>query len=924
MINVPTQTSVGSTSVLSIPLGDFFEGPVNYLAFIQDSDGDDRSVGKSSISDLKLVIVQDEELEIEIDGEMQSLQNDQVSYKASNRDKDTKDYWMHISEDRAAVQINGNQWKALPLNSPYNVTKDTILEFDSFIDQASDFHAICLDVDTSRISDKDRSECVVLQNEKKSVVSWYHLTTKLESNVAKKVVVPFGSYWNLEEDEYVTVNYLAFVQNSEVTSFLHNGRSTWSNFRLYSEPAMPIKLTVFGENVTVGNVQEPITYDKVGDVQDSRDHVMSVSSDGKTITATSNSWKRMTLPEPLQVIHPTSLKFDFTLSEESELHAICLLKSEYTNDGRNDCFLTAGIQEDWNGQGVKISPYTVEGETKSYDIHVGGYFTGEVKYLGIILDNDLGFTGGDDVERTLGQSAWSNIEIYNLPSLEIGFNDETIAIENSQISYDTNQDSTPIRDHMATIDGPSINLAGNMWRALKLSAPLSVSDLGDFIVSFDVTIDQAAEIHAICFDENLEYGDQDNIANVDPRRCVAAADFQEIQSPLDYILADHQMHEGESHRYVLNLSKMFNRMYTPINYIAFLHDNDNDASVGNTTISNIAITTSLTSCLGDFAFQLDDCTTDDFFVKVTDAMVDSTLCTHKDPLMEMMAILDATQETDVYKHIEKICKTAYKTEQYDFSDNVLGIDQATERQLVKEYIDGGTVLNYEVEADSAINIGKVNDKYATSRILSWPAHHALDNCHVGAAMCCFVGSRTNTEPTDNSDVCYVDMKKSKRTAHVLDGYSIYGDSREDLYCEGFAWDNKDGGSLSNALKGNALFKVGFADNMFLNGNVEQVPGAPLCGCMDRMPVVTNAACTSVTAPGSVVDVTFTAGVFDASFTLGTITYKPCDGDLRSHYKTAVGAEGPDAAYIDTRVVGEGGCHAAINTFLYTKGVVKGE
>jgi len=70
MINVPTQTSVGSTSVLSIPVGDFFEGPVNYLAFIQDSDGDDRSVGKSSIGDLKLVIVQDEELEIEIDGKV--------------------------------------------------------------------------------------------------------------------------------------------------------------------------------------------------------------------------------------------------------------------------------------------------------------------------------------------------------------------------------------------------------------------------------------------------------------------------------------------------------------------------------------------------------------------------------------------------------------------------------------------------------------------------------------------------------------------------------------------------------------------------------------------------------------------------------------------------------------------------------------
>eukprot|EP00571_Detonula_confervacea_P009087 CAMPEP_0172316950 /NCGR_PEP_ID=MMETSP1058-20130122/30102_1 /TAXON_ID=83371 /ORGANISM="Detonula confervacea, Strain CCMP 353" /LENGTH=1231 /DNA_ID=CAMNT_0013031391 /DNA_START=247 /DNA_END=3942 /DNA_ORIENTATION=- len=921
MVNVVTQTGLGETSVQSIPVGDFFVGPVNYIVFIQDSDGADRSMGRSSIGGLKLLSLENEQLQIEIDGQVEYLKNDQVSYKNNGQDnEDTKDYWMRLSEDYTAVQINGNQWKALPLNSPYNVTVNTILELDSVIDQSVDFHAICLDTDTSRSNVLEGNECVVLQNIKEAANKFHHVTTKLEVSVAKRTAIPFGSFWNLKEDEYVTVNYLAFIQDND-QSVKHNGRSTWSNFRLYNVENEPIRLSVFGENMTVANIQEPLE-NAVGDLQDSRDHVMSVSSDGRTITATSNSWKMMALPETIMVTPATVLKFDFTLYEESELHAICLLDENFIMDGRNDCFFTAGLQDHSTTQGEKITPYTLEGEMRSYDINVGSYFTGEVKYLGIIMDNDLSFTPGD-VERTLGQSSWSNIEIYNLPTLDIGFNGDTIAVENAQISYDTNQDSTPIQDHMATIDGPSINMVGNMWRALKLPTPLSVSDLGDFIVSFEFTVAQAAEIHSICFDENLESGQQDNPKNEDPRRCVSPAYFQKKTYPLHQILTDFQTREGESHRYVLNLSKLFDRMSNPINYIAFQHDNDADESAGDSTFSNITITTFLASCLGDFSFQLSDCTTELFLGKVAEAMDANATCTSTDPLMELMVILDATQETDVYKHIEKICTSAYKTEQYDFADNTLGIDQATERQLVKEYIDGGTVMNYEVEDDSAVKIGQVNDKYATSRLLSWPKHHALDNCDVGAAMCCFVASRTNSEPVSNSDLCYVDMKASKRTAHVQDGWSIYGEPTDNVYCEGFAW-GKDSGSLSNALKGNALFHVGFVDNLFSNGNVEQVPGAPLCGCMDRMPVVTNATCTNVTASGSVVDVSFdsTAGLFDASFTIGDIGYDDC-GDLSSHYKAVVGADSPDAAYIDSRVVGDGGCHDAINGFLSKKGLVKG-
>ena len=57
MLNAATLTGVGQTTEQSIPIGKFFTGTVNYLAFIQDSDGDAvaKSKGSSSVSDLTLV-----------------------------------------------------------------------------------------------------------------------------------------------------------------------------------------------------------------------------------------------------------------------------------------------------------------------------------------------------------------------------------------------------------------------------------------------------------------------------------------------------------------------------------------------------------------------------------------------------------------------------------------------------------------------------------------------------------------------------------------------------------------------------------------------------------------------------------------------------------------------------------------------------
>ena len=203
----------------------------------------------------------------------------------------------------------------------------------------------------------------------------------------------------LGEGDFKTVRYIAFIQDND-ESARHNGRSTWSNFRLYDQTREDVEISVYGTGVAIANTQGVLNYEK-GKDDDSRDHIMSVSADGRTVTASGNSWKSMALPESFVVGKSTVLKFTFTLFEEEEMHAICLLDGIFVRDSRNNCFYTAGTQSIDSRMGQKIDPYTVEGQERTYEILAGSYFTGEVKYLGFILDNDI---ASADVDRIKGQA----------------------------------------------------------------------------------------------------------------------------------------------------------------------------------------------------------------------------------------------------------------------------------------------------------------------------------------------------------------------------------------------------------------------------------------------------------------------------------------------------------------------------------------
>ena len=170
-----------------------------------------------------------------------------------------------------------------------------------------------------------------------------------------------------------------------------SGRSTFSNIRIYEEDRMDLKVKLFGENVTVPNVQDWLTAGSRNN-QDSIDHVLSVSTDGTTVSAFGNTWRRFKLDAPFEVTPSTMLKFSFSTVHEVEGHSVCLLgDSRDVNKGH--CYVTAGFDiTKSTGPWRMLNPYSHDGESNDYEILIGQYFTGPVSYLGFTQDNDKVYT----------------------------------------------------------------------------------------------------------------------------------------------------------------------------------------------------------------------------------------------------------------------------------------------------------------------------------------------------------------------------------------------------------------------------------------------------------------------------------------------------------------------------------------------------
>lgn len=288
----------------------------------------------------------------------------------------------------------------------------------------------------------------------------------------------------------------------------------------------------------------------------------------------------------------------------------------------------------------------------------------------------------------------------------------------------------------------------------------------------------------------------------------------------------------------------------------------------------------------------------------------------------------------------------------------------------KEYFDGGTAWNEHreyldesgiVEDKSKLatypgtHIKDIRDNVANSRVITFPDYiDNFENCELRAAMCCFVQDRqandnngncakpydtncADADPGDNTDVCYVDMARAPTSSHTKKGYAVFEEEDEGpTHCHGIAWAT-DPTDNSAKYKGNNLFYFSMYDHLTQRGYARNVPGAPMCGCVEKMPVVSRSDCTEIDATESVTfEYPNKQGGLSVTINSIDIEFNACQGvkddgdamnnDLEGYYRRLVREEKASLVELwnlqSVSLVGNNQCHVSITNFFRSKGLVQ--
>lgn len=253
-------------------------------------------------------------------------------------------------------------------------------------------------------------------------------------------------------------------------------------------------------------------------------------------------------------------------------------------------------------------------------------------------------------------------------------------------------------------------------------------------------------------------------------------------------------------------------------------------------------------------------------------------------------------------------------------------------QFLKNFLDGGTTWNdnyesasgtYNLAADAAI-VPTVYSQSATSSVFGKPNGGAEDEysgyfsnfyigeteCRSGAISCCYTDNRLpNKDFIGNAEMCALDMTFARQSNHINRAAFTYYDSASDneAYCTGFAYEEE---SFGEAVKYNTLFHMAMMTNLYDDGYVKNIPGAPLCGCVEQMPIVSNVKCTKA-IEGYTIDTS--TGEISVN-----ISWADCGtSDLATYYDTLASKDPIEKEYMHSRIVGTdaGQCEAAAKSFM---------
>jgi hypothetical protein len=191
-------------------------------------------------------------------------------------------------------------------------------------------------------------------------------------------------------------------------------------------------------------------------------------------------------------------------------------------------------------------------------------------------------------------------------------------------------------------------------------------------------------------------------------------------------------------------------------------------------------------------------------------------------------------------------------------------------------------------------------------------------------MCCFAEGNFAADGVVETDVCHHDLHDSPQSNHIKNGWSIFPNdvgaesptNSNAAHCVGFTWQD------DTELLGNMMYDVSLR-NSINHGYLQGIPGGPMCGCVEHMPIVEQAACRTATkVPGTETYTFYFEPAYDGDESyiyatqLAVIQYADCAaGDLKAQYAANHAGDAAAAALIDEHLVGTGGCAGVVSEYL---------
>jgi len=296
--------------------------------------------------------------------------------------------------------------------------------------------------------------------------------------------------------------------------------------------------------------------------------------------------------------------------------------------------------------------------------------------------------------------------------------------------------------------------------------------------------------------------------------------------------------------------------------------------------------------VGAFAFEFSGACT---AATVADAYDDQVFglpgATSRDCASDAAADLNAKLAAAGLTDLDGLCDAVYASQ--DQVPFTAAAGRGTDLQkFEKMFFDGRTDWQEEVETlyetDDGTHTSRLREDAAAvknfyrgtaqGRRVAWPGSlsnfqssatdaDGLPTCTTNAAMCCWPKDRqandnngncatpydtncVDKDVADNTNLCYVDPARGNQSTEIdnPDGILVYpGDNNDGegaIHCHGLAWSN-DVNDHTARYKANNLFFVSMYDHMHQRGYVQNVPGAPMCGCVEQMPTVSRSDCTQV-------------------------------------------------------------------------------